>query len=42
MGEFEDQNLKFYHITESTPGQQKGCLLAIVSILIFTTLTMLN
>ena len=39
MVEFEDKNRDFYTNIESTPGQRKGCILAIVSILIFFIIT---
>ena len=46
MGEFKDENHKLYkgdNIDRTpTPGQRKGCLLAIMSILIFALITGLN
>tara|TARA_B100000965_G_C18893080_1_gene456946 strand:+ start:34 stop:267 length:234 start_codon:yes stop_codon:yes gene_type:complete len=42
MGEFKDENDKFYNNIERTHGQRKGFLLAIISILILVLITGLN
>ncbi|MAQ70111.1 MAG: hypothetical protein CMD23_03340 [Flavobacteriales bacterium] len=44
MGTFKDENHKLYKADgiERTPGQRKGFLLAIISILIFALITGLN
>jgi len=42
MHKFEDKNKGFYNNIKTTPGQRKGALLTIVSLIIFFLITYFN